>query len=181
MYSTIDNLDEPSEFPCDYSEQHNSRKPDHNIYNINVAMPQSCDSESLNLEPVNNKQYNSFPSKTKSTNVSFVPAPRKQVNPVKPKVVLTRNPPILDKDSWAKYDKEFDNINQNSWKDLRTRKVTPEKFVSDLNIVLANFLESKVEFQKECKDFYQHKAVKDNTLENMRKLKTFDDFFQENS
>ena len=89
----------------------------------------------------------------------------------KPKIYITRKPPTLDKEAWEKYDKEFSDINKVSWECLRKGKMTPEQFVSDLNGSLASFLESKTEFQKESKQFFEHKPRSRETVETMRKLK----------
>ena len=85
--------------------------------------------------------------------------------------LLTRYPPSLDNDTWLKYDKEFENANQDSWNKFKTGKVTPEQFVSDINRALASFLISKEDFQKESKEFFEHTPQKENQVEKMRKIK----------
>ena len=49
---------------------------------------------------------------------------------------------------------------------------TPEQYVSDLNAMLASYLESKVEFQKEIKEFFKHAPINEEPLEAMRQEKT---------
>ena len=48
---------------------------------------------------------------------------------------------------------------------------TPEQYISDLNGMLASFLESKAEFQKETKQYYKHNPINSDPLEQMRKEK----------
>ena len=49
---------------------------------------------------------------------------------------------------------------------------TPEQYVSDLNAMLAIYFESKVEFQKEIKEFFKHAPINEEPLEAMRQEKT---------
>ena len=54
---------------------------------------------------------------------------------------------------------------------MKKGQLTPEQYVTDLNGMLASFLESKAEFQKETKEFFTHNPPKEKKLEEMRKLK----------
>ena len=84
---------------------------------------------------------------------------------------LTRNPPKLPKEVWEKYNTEFSEINKESWATFKKGMSTPEQYVSDLNAMLASYLESKVEFQKETREFFKHAPINEEPLEAMRKEK----------
>ena len=84
---------------------------------------------------------------------------------------ITRNPPPLSNEAWADIDTEFFNINKESWDRFKSSKEEPEKFISDLNLNLANFLKSKPEFQHKSREFFDHAPIKENEVEKMRKLK----------
>ena len=62
-------------------------------------------------------------------------------------------------------------INKQPWNDLKKGNVTPDKFVSDLNIKLANFLESKVEFQHQHKEYFKYKPANTKLLDEITKKK----------
>ena len=90
--------------------------------------------------------------------------------PTKPTIYITRKPNV-EKDIWKKYDNEFKEINQQSWTSLKNDELTPEQYVTDLNGMLASFLVSKPEFQKESKMYFNHNKPNENNVEEMRKLK----------
>ena len=48
---------------------------------------------------------------------------------------------------------------------------TPEQYVSDLNAMLASYLLSKVEFQKQTEEYFKHKTINEEPLEAMRQEK----------
>ena len=87
------------------------------------------------------------------------------------KLKLAKNPPSLNKETWKMYDSEFNNSNLDSWTKLKKGEITVDKFIDKLNTDLASFLESKEEFQYEVKEFFKHKAPKNNPLEEMKKEK----------
>ena len=87
----------------------------------------------------------------------------------KPKI--TRNPPKLEKEDWQKYNSEFRDINQKSWRSLKKGTTTPEQYITDLNAMLASYLESKPEFQEKNKTFFKHNPPSNKVLEEARKEK----------
>ena len=89
----------------------------------------------------------------------------------KPKHKLTRNPPLLEKETWKKYDVEFSDLNEETWSKLRKGELSANEYIEQLNTALASFLESKEEFQQEVKEFFKHKTSKSNPLEEMKKKK----------
>ena len=87
------------------------------------------------------------------------------------KTKVARNPPKIHKDTWAKYDSEFSEINSNSWAKVRSREVEAETFVEELNKELANFLITKQEFQFEIKEYFKHKPPKTDPIKEMKTKK----------
>ena len=73
---------------------------------------------------------------------------------LKIKVKINRDPPPLTKEAWEEINAEFENINQASWDNFRTKNTEPEDYITNLNKTLASFLESKPEFQREVKTFF---------------------------
>ena len=141
-----------------------------NNHIIQTSEPNACDSE----QQVDSKIvfHNPDSDIPRSDTATFVAnRPDTPVNIPKPKIRLTRNPPSLDTNTWDKYDKEFESINETEWNRLKKGKVTPEQFVSNLNSSLASFLESKEEFQEESKNFFQHNKPNKDYLEKIRLLK----------
>jgi hypothetical protein len=84
---------------------------------------------------------------------------------------ITRNVPKLDRNTWANHDQEFFSSIHPAWKDFTAGLTNPEQFATDYNAMLANFLESKPEFQEEAKEYFRHNPPSSNSLEQARKLK----------
>ena len=84
---------------------------------------------------------------------------------------LTRNLPKLEKDTWKKYNKEFSDISKDAWNLFKKSQSTPEQFVTDINVMLASFLETKPEFQRVTREFCHHKPMNEEPVEEIRKRK----------
>ena len=84
---------------------------------------------------------------------------------------LCRNVPKIDKTLWARYDQEFSNEIYSSWKSFTKGETSPAQFATDYNSMLASFLESKIEFQEESKEYFKHNSPSKDNLENAKKLK----------
>ena len=54
---------------------------------------------------------------------------------------------------------------------IKKGMTTPEQYVSDLNAMLASYLVSKVEFQKQTKEYFKHNTINEEPLETMRQEK----------
>ena len=103
----------------------------------------------------------------------YVPnkGPRSKTQNQKPKIFITSNPPALDKNKWEEYDKEFSEISKTSCDSFNKGKTTPEQYVTDLNGMLASFIISKPEFQKETREYFSHKPPSKDSVEEARNLK----------
>ena len=142
--------------------------------NINISNDKQCTTAASPPYDISSREPAISPDSSSSNYRHNSPLDISDIIPAtsaKPKIHLTRKPPPLDKETWAKYDDEFSDISKTSWESLRKGRTTPEQFISDLNGSLASFLESKPEFQKESKQFFDHKSENKETIENMRKLK----------
>ena len=84
---------------------------------------------------------------------------------------ICRNVPKIDKKAWARYDQEFSNNIYSSWKSFTKGESSPAQFATEYNSMLASFLESKVEFQEETREFFKHNPPSNENLENAKKLK----------
>ena len=109
-------------------------------------------------------------SNTSAINVSTQGGSSPEVLTTEP-TCLTRNPPKLDKEIWDKINSELCEMNKEEWTNLSRGHTTPEVYVDNLNVMLANFLKSKVEFQRNTKEFFKHNPINEDPLEEMRKLK----------
>ena len=69
---------------------------------------------------------------------------------------ICRSFPKIDQQSWNKYDQEFSSNIHSSWKEFTKGEVSPAQFATNYNAMLASFLESKVEFQEDVKEFFKH-------------------------
>ena len=149
-------------------------------YNICDMSDSLSNSSKLHIDPTHSRNDNSCNTSAKfsrSSNLHIDPNHSRSGNSCQnsgkssKSPLLTRYPPTLDNETWLKYDKEFENSNQDSWNNFKTGKVTPEQFVSDINSALESFLITKKDFQKESKDFFEHTPQKENQVEKMRKIK----------
>ena len=78
----------------------------------------------------------------------------------------------MDKHKWNQYNNEVRDITENSWKELTQGKTTPEQFATDFNAMLASFLISKPEFQKEVHTYFKHKPPSGKSpLEEAKEIK----------
>ena len=78
----------------------------------------------------------------------------------------------MDKHKWNQYNNEFRDITENTWKELTQGKTTPEQFATDFNAMLASFLNSKPEFQKEVRTYFKHKPPSGKSpLEEAKEIK----------
>ena len=82
----------------------------------------------------------------------------------KPPTQVSKNPPKLNKEEWKEIDEEFKEISKVSWESFKKGLITPEQYITDVNVSLASFLESKPEFQKETKEFYKHDPTKSKAI-----------------
>ena len=70
-----------------------------------------------------------------------------------------------------KYNAEFKEMDEISWKTVKNGEITSEQYITDLNGMLASYLESKPEFQEERKEFLKHKQPTEKPLEDACKQK----------
>ena len=172
LYISNDNRHTPVTSPHnDIFQSETQTSPNFNMSNDNertssISHPHDMFPSEPQIRP------NSCTSNDKQ-NIQVDISDRNPTTSAKPKIHITRKPPALDKETWSKYDMEFNDISKMSWEALRKGKTTPEQFVSDINGSLASFLESKPEFQKESKQFFDHKPSNTEKLETMRKLKIY--------
>ena len=87
------------------------------------------------------------------------------------KISLERHPPQLTKEEWEDINNEFMELNRMSWEKVKNHDEEPEKFISELNNTLAQFLQSKPQFQHDAKTFNKHPVKSADTLEELRKKK----------
>ena len=148
-YVSPDNLDTASDIPSnEVSREPNCYTPSHKSDSQNYS---PCASSSASLNPLNCKTD----SNTTDNKI----------------IKINRNPPPLSKEAWEEIDTEFTNLNKESWNKFRTRKEEPEDFIKDLNTTLAEFLQTKPEFQHETKEFFKKCDKKSDNIEDMRKKK----------
>ena len=122
-----------------------------------------CDNLEM-LSETHNMTRENIPAPTAGPTVSTRPKP--------PSITqLTRNPPKLTHDVWEYFNTEVSTLNKESWYTFKKGITTPEQYISDLNGMLASFLESNAEFQKEAKQYYKHNPINSDPLEQMRKEK----------
>ena len=141
----------PCDLPCDSANDSSTYPPSDNLDKIPV---QPCDYQ-VQYEQ---DQGGSLPGVSAS--------PAKGVN-----IHLKRNPPKIESDVWEKYNKEFSEMNKAEWTEFTRGQSTPEEYVSNINVMLAGFLLSKVEFQKHTAKFFKHNPINEDPLEDMRKHK----------
>ena len=84
------------------------------------------------------------------------------------RVRINRNPPLLTKEAWEVINREFANLDQESWDQFRTKHEEPENYVGNLNKTLSKFLLTKPEFQKDIKVFYDKTKNKHDALDEIR-------------
>ena len=118
-----------------------------------------------------NQPHDDIENERQAERSSETPNNKPHKNYPKSKTFITRNPPKLEKEAWQKINSEFRDINQKSWKSLKNSKTTPEQYVTDLNGMLASYLESKAEFQEKTKPFFKHNPTSNKSLEDARKQK----------
>ena len=86
-------------------------------------------------------------------------------------VHLERKPPKREKEVWDRINKEFSELDKEKWTDFSRGHSTPEEYVENMNVMLADFLKNKAEFQRHTKEFFKHNPINDEPLEEMRMLK----------
>ena len=134
-----------------------------------------CEYQSLNfLKPIchnTNRESNDTNVIAENENTIQTTQENNKDKSSKSKTCLTRNPPKLQTEVWKKYNTEFREINQSDWNKLKKGHITPEQYITDINVSLASYLQSKPDFLKERKDFFKHKNNSVDQVEKMRRQK----------
>ena len=130
------------------------------------------DSEQINQETAQNTSHNQNYNMTREKSPAPTVEMTASTKPTETFVThLTRNPLKLDKETWENYNTEFITICKDSWSSFKKGILCPEQYISNLNAILASFLELKPEFQKHTKEYFKHNPINDKPLEEMRHLK----------
>ena len=87
--------------------------------------------------------------------------------------ILTRNPPKLSECAWKNYNLEFQEMTKIEWTSVKKGLTSPEDFIANINVTLANYLQSRPEFQKHTRKFFIHNPTKEDPVEKVRKQKVF--------
>ena len=86
-------------------------------------------------------------------------------------IKINKNPPQLDKETWAKMDTEFMKLNQDSWDKLKNKTVEPETYIEELNNMLTGFLLTKDEFKYETKEYFKHSQTGTDNIDEIKEQK----------